>query len=201
MNKCPISGKVCLKFKAFSVTNLNKDKVDSMAICEDCLHKIDEKNIIQNTADEKEKSPESAICCKNCGLSLEDLLNKSKLGCKECYDFFEKPLIIAFEKLQRVPTRENKELKHTGTVPYLWKKEQASQVEPKKFLLELKQKMALSIKEENFKLSAELKKIIAGFESLLKKLDEFKNDSDQYELIRNQISEFILLFREKESEK
>lgn len=202
MNKCPISGKVCLKFKAFSITDIKEGKANSFAICEDCLHNIDEKNIIKPEEEKtEEKKPESKIACKNCNLSLEDLLKKSKLGCKDCYDFFEKPLIIAFEKLQRVPSKENKELRHTGSVPYLWKKQQAEQTEPKKFLLEIKQKLALAIKYENYKLAAELKNIIKGFESLLNKIDEFKNDDEQKELIRNQIVEFIYLFREKESEK
>ena len=201
MNKCPITGKTCLKFKAFSVTNVQNNKADSLAICEDCLHQIDDKNIIKCPVVENEPKPEAKICCPSCGLSLEELLKKSRLGCKECYDFFQKPLIIAFEKLQRTPSVKEKELKHVGKVPVSWKKKQAEETDPKKFILELKQKMALSIRSEDYRLAGELKNIIKGFEALVIKLDSFENDQEQKALIKNQISDFIFLFREKELEK
>ena len=199
MNKCPITGKTCLKFKAFSVTNVRNNKADSSAICEDCLHQIDDKNIIKQEFESS--NPESKICCPSCGLSLEELLKKSRLGCEQCYDFFQKPLIIAFEKLQKNPSVKEKELKHVGSVPTSWKKKQAEETDPKKFILELKQKLALSIKSEDYRLAGELKNIIKGFEALVIKLDLFENDQEQKALIKNQISDFIFLFREKELEK
>lgn len=201
MNKCPITGKMCLKFKAFSVTEIKNQKANSMAICDDCIHKIDEKNMIQQENKKEEKTPESKFCCTFCGMSLEELIKNSKVGCEKCYELFEKPLMFAFEKLQRQPEKEKKELRHTGKVPVSWKKNQASKTDPYDFFLELKDKMAASIEIEDYMLSAELKRIITGYESLLNKLNEFKNDPDQIALIRNQISEFIYLFREKESEK
>lgn len=192
MTRCPITGNNCLKFKGYHVTNIKNKNVDSfISICEDCLCDLDKNNI------EKEKS--EFVC--SCGLTLEELLKKSRMGCAKCYEIFEKPIQIALEKIHRTPEISQKEICHTGRVPISWKKRQAAEIDPKKFLLELKQKLAISIKEENYKLANELKYIVKGFEALLKKIDEFENDKDQQELIKNQVSEFIYLFREKSLEK
>lgn len=212
MIKCPISGKVCLKFKAFHVTDIVDQKANVINICEDCLSQVDEKKILSTEIPEKEgapvqeekpidKKPEDKIICEFCKLSLEELINKSRLGCENCYYIFEKPLVVALERIQRTPDIKQKELKHVGRVPTQWKKRQAEKTDPKKFLLELKQKLAMCVREENYKLASELKNIIKGFEALCKKIDEFKEDSEQWHLIRTQISEFIYLFREKELEK
>lgn len=204
MMKCPISGKTCLKFKAFHVTNIVDQKASVINICEDCLAQVDEKNIISNEPEQKkleEKKPEEKIICEFCNLSLEELISKSRLGCEKCYHIFEKPLMVALERIQRTPDIKEKELRHVGSVPSQWKKKQAEETDPKKFLLELKQKLSICIREENYRLAAELKNIIKGFEALYKKIDEFKEDPEQLQLIRNQISEFIYLFREKELEK
>jgi protein-arginine kinase activator protein McsA len=192
MNKCPITGNNCLKFKGYHVTNIdNKNLEKDISVCEDCLCNLDKKNI------QKEKS--EFVC--SCGLSIEELLIKSRMGCAKCYEVFEKPMQIALEKIHRTPDVSMKEIGHVGRVPISWKKRQAQETDPKKFILELKQKLAICIKEENYKLANELKYIIKGFESLLEKVDEFKNDKDQQELIKNQVFEFIYLFREKSLEK
>lgn len=192
MIRCPITGKSCIKFKGYHVTNVaDNNASDSMSVCEDCLCDLDKKNI------KKEKS--EFVC--SCGLSLEELLSKSRMGCAKCYEVFEKPIQIALEKIHRTPDISMKEIHHVGRVPISWKKRQASETDPKKFILELKQNLAICIKEENYKLANELKYIIKGFESLLKKIDEFKSDKEQQELIKNQISEFIYSYREKQLEK
>jgi protein arginine kinase activator len=147
------------------------------------------------------KKINSKFVCSFCNLSLEELLSKSRMGCAKCYEVFEKPIQLALEKIHRTPDISKKELCHVGRFPTSWKKRQAQETDPKKFLLELKQKLAISVREEKFNLANELKYIIKGFESLLKKIDEFKNDQDQQSLIKNQVSEFIYLFREKSLEK
>lgn len=191
MTKCPITGKSCLKFKGYHITDIENEEVSGfVSVCEDCFCNLDKKI---------KKQPE--FVCSFCKLSLEELLSKSRMGCAKCYEIFEKPIQIALEKIHMTPDMGKREICHVGRFPISWKKNQAAQTDPKKFLLELKQKLAICIKEENFKLANELKYIIKGFESLLKKIDEFENDSDQQELIKNQISEFIYLFREKSLEK
>ena len=76
--------------------------------------------------------------------------------------------------------------------------QKAENTDPKKFLLELKQKLAISIRREKYKKSQDLKYKIIAFESFLKKIDEFKNDEQQVNLIKKQVYEFIYLFRESE---
>lgn len=198
MHKCPITGKVCLKFKAYQVTNIEKKDIDVISICEDCLSQIDNKNILKNEDKPKE---EPKLACKYCKLTFDELIKKSRLGCEKCYYMFEKPLTIALEKLQKLPPNfDKKELKHTGRVPTQWKKKQAAQTNPNDFLNELKLKMQHAIDEEKYELAGEFKNIIIGFDFLIERLDEFKSDQEQYNLIRDQISEFIYLFREKELE-
>lgn len=190
MIKCPLTGESCLKFKGYHVTNLkNKEVTEFFSVCEDCLCNLENKKI------------NSKFVCSFCNLSLEELLSKSRMGCAKCYEVFEKPIQLALEKIHRTPDISKKELCHVGRFPTSWKKRQAQETDPKKFLLELKQKLAISVREEKFNLANELKYIIKGFESLLKKIDEFKNDQDQQSLIKNQVSEFIYLFREKSLEK
>jgi len=213
MLNCPITGKACMKYKAFHVTNIKNNEVSISNVCEDCLSQISnfDGKILETTRtsetcsapaetkliEEKQNNSQS-LYCEFCKLTLEELLNKSRLGCEKCYQVFEKPLIIAFEKLQRNPQLIKKELKHVGSVPSQWKKKQAQETEPKKFLLELKQKLALFSREEKYEKCKEIKDCIYAFESLLKNIDEFKKDCEQQVLIRNQISEFIYFFREKE---
>lgn len=198
MHKCPITGKVCLKFKAYHVTNIEKKEINVINICEDCLSQIDNKNILKN----EEKKEEPKFACEHCKLTFDELIKKSRLGCDKCYYMFEQPLIIALEKLQKLPPNvDKKELKHVGRVPTQWKKKQAAETNPIDFINELKAKMQIAVHEEKYELAGEFKNIIIGFQSLIEKLDEFKNDREQYDLIRNQISEFVYLFREKELEK
>lgn len=194
MINCPITGKSCMKHKAFHVTNINEKKEISVVnVCEDCLCKIN-----MNEKNDQEKNNE--YYCDFCKLTLEELLKKSRIGCENCYKVFEKTLAIAFEKMQRTPDISKKELKHVGRVPTQWKKRQAEQTDPKDFLSDLNQKMDFFAKEEKYEKCKILKEKIYAFECLVKKLDEFKNDPDQQGLIKNQISEFIYFYKEKESE-
>lgn len=198
---CPITGKICEKYQAFKVTSLKENKIEYFSVCEDCLDQIKE-----NPSQEQQETPKIAkeknIFCFNCGLTFEKLIQKSRLGCAECYSYFEKPLIIAFEKLQKIrnhPKNKNNELKHVGKIPYLFRKKQAQQKDPNVFLEELKEKQKNIIKEENYEMAKEIKLMIMGFESLIRNYNDNKNIPDQQKLIRDQISEFIFNYQEKYS--
>lgn len=187
-NLCPITGKPCCCPKLYNVVSIKNKKIEDIKICIDCLPNLE-------TYDGESKIQD---CCDFCGMTLDELLQHSKMGCSRCYEKFEKPFIFSLEKLQRIPNREKKEIKHVGSVPYLWKMQKAENTDPKKFLLELKQKLAISIRREKYKKSQDLKYKIIAFESFLKKIDEFKNDEQQVNLIKKQVYEFIYLFRESE---
>ena len=194
MSNCPISGKPCDKYKAFHITNVKFKEV--LNVCEDCLAQA-----ANSENKDINKPKELSLACNNCKMTFEELISKSRLGCDKCYEFFEKPLIVAFEKMHRTPDVQKKELKHVGSVPTQWKKKQAKETDPNKFLLELKQKLDLFIKEEKYENCKKIKDAIYVVERFIKKIDEFENDQEQQQLIRDQISEFIYLYREKELEK
>lgn len=200
MIKCPLTGKVCMKYKAFHITNINdKKEINILNVCEDCLSQVDkcESNMNEHLI-EKENNE---YRCDFCKLTLEELLKTSRIGCENCYKIFEKPLIIAFEKMQRTPDLYQKELTHTGGTPEQWKRRQAQKTNPNEFLSILKNKIDKLIIEEKYEKCKELKEKIYAFNYLLKKLDEFKNDLEQQNLILNQIYEFIYFYNEKELEK
>lgn len=208
MIKCPISGKPCVKYKAFHITDIKDQKINTLNVCEDCIANVEFANIIndddkiieKNDSKLNEPRPDDSKLlktCSFCGLTLDELLKKSRFGCAKCYDVFDKFLTVAIEKLQQLPP--GKELTHVGRVPTQWKKNQIRQIDPKKFLLELKQKLALAVKNENFNKAKEIKEYIFAFESFMNKLEEYKNDQEQQSLILDQIYEFI--YNAKELEK
>lgn len=183
--KCPLTGEVCLKSKSFQVTEIKNNKYECFNICDDCFYNLDkQKEILQNV-------------CPFCNISLEELVENSRIGCAKCYEIFEEPIKIALERIQDNPDNQQEEIHHVGKVPNTWKKKTAAETDHNKFLLKIKQKLAICIKDENYELANQLKYMIKGFEALIEKLKEFENDLEQKELIKNQISEFIYLFNEK----
>lgn len=190
MNKiCPITGKSCINCKAYHIIDLKNNNVSKyINVCFDCLCDINSKCNFSSNSD----------CCEFCGMNLEQLLKNSKMGCSNCYNKYEKFFILSLEKLQKIPNREKKEIKHVGHVPYLWKMQQAEKTDPKEFLLELNNKLNNFIVDEKYEKAKEIKDKIKAFEFFLKKVDEFKNDEEQIDLIKKQIAEFIYLFRESE---
>ena len=189
-NIWPITGKNCSCAKNYKITYICNKKVNEINVCLDCLCNLD-------NYDAKSKVED---CCGFCGMTLEELLRNSKMGCANCYIKFEKPFVFSLEKLQKIPNKTKNEIKHVGKAPYLWKKQQAENTDPIKFLLELKQKLSISVKHDNYKKAQDLKNKIFAFESYLKKIDEFKHDDQQVNLIKKEMFEFIYMFRESESE-
>jgi len=179
--KCPITGNNCDNFKHFQVTNIKNKSLNSINICEDCLVELNSNSHI----------------CDFCGLTLEELVKNLKMGCQNCYYKFEKFLLLGLEKFQKNPD-STVELKHTGRIPHSWKKQQIENLDPKKFLLELKQKLALSVKKENYDKASDLKNKIFAFENFIRKIEENKSDFEQVALIKKQICDFIFSFREED---
>ena len=192
MDRCPLDGKPCSNCKSYHIVNLEKDKVQDVDICLECLSNLKNSDLkIENN---------NVDCCDFCGMTIEELLKYSKMGCSKCYNKYEKPLVFSLEKLQKLPKKDKKELRHVGKAPYLWKMQQAENTDPIKFLLELKQKLVIFIKYEKYEKASDIRNKIKAFEHFIKKVDEFKEDLEQCELIKKQIAEFIYLFRESELE-
>ena len=186
-NKCPITGKFCEHYKFYKITDLDKGKVNNFNVCESCVDKLD---LIKELKDIKED------ICEFCGMTLQELAKSGHMGCAKCYNKFENPLIFSLEKLQKIPIKEPKELKHVGRVPYSWKKKKAQENPPEDFLKELNNKLKEYCSEEHYEKASEIKNFIIAFESYVENYKENLSDEEQLILIREQMTEFILNFRE-----
>lgn len=186
-DKCPITGKFCEYYKFYKITDIKKNKVNNFNICEICVDKLE---LIKELKDIKED------VCEFCGLTLQKLAKSGRLGCAKCYNKFENPLMFSLEKLQKLPTKEPKELKHVGRVPYTWKKKKAEETLPEDFLKELGDKLNKYCSEEQYEKAAEIKNFIIAFKSYMENYKENLSDEEQLILIREQMTEFILNFRD-----
>jgi protein arginine kinase activator len=193
MEKCPITGKNCLKYKSFHVTDVSNNQTNSLNICEDCLSQLDQKNLKFDEKKEKDKKNED--CCGFCGMTIEEFVKSARLGCSKCYDKFEKHLYLIIEKIHRIGDKP-KELIHTGSVPECWKQQRADDFDPYQFLLNLKQKLAIAIKNEKYKEANFLKNNIKDFDLLTGKLSTSQNLDE----IKKEISKFIYNYFELEKE-
>lgn len=179
MEKCPVTGKNCLKYKAYTITNIRDEKVNTINVCEDCLSQMEDEIHIKN----KENN------CEFCGLTIDEFFKKAKLGCAKCYDKFEKHIILILEKIHK-----SKQLKHTGSAPEFWKRQQAENFDNYKFLLMLKQKLAISVKNENYKEASKIKNTIKDFDLLIEELSADQNNDN----VKKQICDYIFNYLESE---
>lgn len=186
--KCPLTGKPCNKHRAYFITEIKGSSATTLNVCEDCLHS-------QSKTDQIE-SPEYDKSCDFCGLKLKELFKGSRIGCANCYTCFDKYITLI---VMAINESFNK-LKHVGRVPELFKIKQAEETDPKKFLLELNQKLKIAVKNENYKKASNLKNEIIAFSAILDSLESNSNDEELSPLIRDKIINYIYSYREKERE-
>lgn len=182
MDNCPVSGKPCLKYKAFHVTEKMGVKTNSYVVCEDCLY---------NNPSSKLSIAQEDVSCA-CGTKLSDIMKGSKMGCANCYDSFEdmKYIISAVQNI--------KDPNHTGKAPYLWKMKQAEDTTCAQFTTSIKQKIKSAVEVEDYKKAIWLKKQIEIFYEIEKKY--LKANEEQTPSFLKELVEFIYNFREQESE-
>lgn len=120
---CPISGKHCSEEKKIFVTCIG-GKFDNFPLCSNCSSKIRQDNmeklsIIKNFLNalaklanitihkeqdegEGEIDIEEKACklCPECGISFDEILEKTELGCSECVRFFQDEIEIAVDLIQ-----------------------------------------------------------------------------------------------------
>lgn len=174
---CPLSGKPCVKYKCFHITEKHGEKVDSYMVCEDCLY-------LSATAKIK-MSDKDDMSCDSCGMSLEEVLRGSRMGCARCYEKFEGTMEHVIKAVQSGDGD-----RHTGSVPFSWKMGQAEKTDPIKFLTELKQKYRIAVKSERYEKASFLNSKIAEFEKIMEK----RRSSSA----KKEIAEFILECRGSE---
>jgi len=179
---CPISGKPCLKYKGFHVTEKKDGKTNSYSVCEDCLHTESATAKIEAVVDKNS--------CSNCGVTLNDILKGSRMGCAKCYDNFDGTLEHMLAALHNVS-----KAKHTGGIPLAWKVKQAEETNPVTFLAELNQEMDEIIYQEKYEQVGKIKKDISDFNEILFR---YKNaDESQAPPIKKELVNFIYEYRER----
>ena len=90
--------------------------------------------------------------CDNCGLTYDQFISNGKFGCANCYGEFNEKLELMFKRLHGSAV-------HQGRLPGEIKKKRLTKAER---LADLRQKLAIAVKEEDYKKAAVLRdKIIA----------------------------------------
>lgn len=95
--------------------------------------------------------------CSNCGLSFEEFTNTGRFGCPKCYEAFK-------DKLGPILKRLHGSVMHSGKIPGAT----GSSIKTKTEIDELKDKLKVAVKNEQYELAAKLRD----------KIKELEKDSD-----------------------
>ncbi|MGD1048916.1 MAG: UvrB/UvrC motif-containing protein [Candidatus Krumholzibacteriaceae bacterium] len=150
----------CKKREAtIHVTNVENNKVRAIHICPLCAEErgfdeLKKSNFAMTdfvaglfdsafAAVEKGASPDS---CPNCGTSYSAFQDGARLGCSQCYEFFQKQLIPLLRSIHG-------NTRHLGKVPLRYGK----QVSLRRKVRELQEELELAVQLEQFERAAELR--------------------------------------------
>jgi protein arginine kinase activator len=97
--------------------------------------------------------------CSNCGISLFDLVSKSKLGCADCYDFFQDELQSTLYMAHSMP-HSPEIMSHGGKVPRNFKKKEPKKPTDEMQLVKLQYKMTRAVESEDYEAAAKLRDLI-----------------------------------------
>jgi protein-arginine kinase activator protein McsA len=177
---CPISGKPCVKYKGFHVTEKVGEKVQDHSVCEDCLYSTSTKNI---------QIMDDNGTCSSCQTPLSDILKGKRVGCVSCYEHFNKTMGHIIDALQG-----GHDLRHKGDPPHLWKMERAEKTDPAAFAAELSREIEAAMDWETYEIVPLLKDKLESFRGLIKKYE--MADEQQAPSVRKEIAEFVFNYRE-----
>lgn len=101
----------------------------------------------------KIKDPFEQETCPKCKMTYKEFKKKGRLGCSNCYDTFQKPLIPLLEAI-------HKSEQHAGKIPPKAQEEAESMGK----LQRLKEELAAAIRKEDFERAAKLRDEIKKLE-------------------------------------
>ena len=188
MEFCPLSGKPCYNKRTYHITEIEKDQVRGIDLCEECValyleaHKLlkhpkpaqtlpalvnpikpDPEAVIKKSivdlfqfiSESISKRHLSTPTCPSCGHTHKDIRDTGKLGCGDCYSYFEKliPMILM---------THHKALKHTGKVPKSFQKKALPNE-----IQKTENEMQEAIEREDYERAATLRDSIAALKSQL----------------------------------
>ncbi|HOW59941.1 MAG TPA: hypothetical protein PLO78_09495 [Candidatus Omnitrophota bacterium] len=105
------------------------------------------------------------LVCKDCGMTYEEFGKSGRLGCAECYQAFQKPLVALIKQVQRANY-------HVGKKP----SRIAKDVRNVHDLRQLQEKLRKSIQMEQFEEAARLRDAIKQAEEKTKKGKKTKDE-------------------------
>ena len=108
--------------------------------------------------------------CPRCGVTLDQVVRNSRVGCSLCYDHFGEPLAYIIAAVQL-----GGEARHVGHVPESHKRSTAESVGAIKFATELAQKLATATRKENYEEASKLNSILNLVKALI---GECKKDGE-----------------------
>lgn len=163
--RCPITGEKCDKNKSFDI--------DGEMICDDCFKKYDD-YILSILSIENNK-------CPSCGISLSDLMKKTRLGCASCYESF-KDISYVISSVQNGES----DIKHIGKVPNNFLKEKSRSITFDQIKEEIKMRMLAAVSKEDYIIAAKMKSKIEELDLL-----ELKKEQADY---ADQLAQFVMSF-------
>ena len=160
--KCPISGKPCVKHKAFHVTEKKDGKTTDHSVCEDCLY---------SPAATKIQIPEYLGECPDCGTTLKHIVEGGKMGCAKCYESFGLVSEGIIASIQGV-----KECLHKGNVPETWKRQEADKVDSDKFMEAMRRRMERAVQDEDYETASIIKSKLSEFSVMLEEYNSCERE-------------------------
>lgn len=157
--KCPLTGRNCLKHKSYTVEDDREGKKSTHLVCEDCM-----------SANPQADKSDEVSPCPRCGVTLDQVVRNSRVGCSLCYDHFGEPLAYIIAAVQF-----GGEARHLGRIPESYKRSSAESVGAIKFATELAQKLAMATREENYEVASKISATLARVKALI---GECKKDDE-----------------------
>lgn len=102
--------------------------------------------------------------CDKCGITIDQIVRNSRVGCSNCYDHFGEPLSYIIAAVQF-----GGESRHTGTVPECHKRSLSESVQPLKFATELAQKVRLMIRTEMYEEAAKTENVLLKVKNIMER--------------------------------
>lgn len=159
----------CTKKTTIHFTQIINNKVYKLDMCEDCPLKkdvIDPGNfsltdIFKPEEANMEEVPTQDVSCEACGFTHSEFEKRGRLGCPECYTWFEQPIRNVIKDMHYG-------MEHSGKLPSL----AVERVSLNQKMVDLKKDLEKVIAEEDFEQAAELRDQIVELESKLSGLTE-----------------------------
>lgn len=160
MSKCQICGE---KEATVHLTDLILN--EETHLCDKCAEEegavmptISVSTVLSSLIEQQEAETESefdGVTCPMCGRSYDEIRKQGKVGCARCYEIFAKAIIPFVERIQGSS-------EHRGKAPRRLGK---TDIEFRRKLMNLKQKLKVAVMEEGFELAANLRDEIKNLQA------------------------------------